>query len=315
MATTKCNGGANHCEAVAIGWVEPSAVVPTGVSYMEMSMTGAVSVNAIYTNSIIYNNSGTSIKGGGSFSQISPYFNATTTTPYTTYGIRPAMMLAAETCPGGCTSGNTLGWQPNVSQMNAVVAAAVAGVNHPPTGALNCSASITTDAGYGALAGYISPNSYGTGMSPACNTQILGTAASPISPNIMQANNLYYVQGAYHWSNATGTFAPGSIFIEFASYGGEFPLDGGQAMAVWGLTQGAVAVAGMAYEPGPVDLPRKFPEMDIVIPNYTQGQTVIEALWKGTLVPWQVNFAGDPLASPYPLEPAGRPRRRMGFIP
>ena len=62
-----------------------------------------------------------------------------------------------------------------------------------------------------------------------------------------------------------------------------------------------MAVAGMAFEPGPVDLPRKYPEMDITVPNYAQGQTVMEALWKGTLAPWQVNFAGDPLASPFPL--------------
>jgi hypothetical protein len=314
MATTRCNGGANNCEAAAIGWVEPSAVVPAGVSYMEMSMTGAVSVNAIYTDSIIYNNTGGSIKGGGSFAQTNPYFNTTTATPYTSYGIRPAMMLAAETCPSGCTNANATGWQPSVSQMNKVVAAAVAGADHPPAGKLNCSASITTDTGYGELAAFISPNSYGSGMSSACNTQILGTAASPVSPGITESNNLYYIQGAAQWSNSTGTFAAGSIFIDFSSYGGQFP-QGSQALAVWGLTQGAVAVAGMAYEPGPVDLPRKYPEMDIVIPNYTQGQTVIEALWKGTLVPWQVNFAGDPLASPYPLQPQTHMERPARFRP
>jgi len=103
-----------------------------------------------------------------------------------------------------------------------------------------------------------------------------------------------------------------------SSSNGNLPGDPNQTTAAWFLSQGAAAAMGNgASEPNAADAQRKFPFVEILVPDYVQGQTAIEALWKATYYPWGAVFMGDPLASPFSL-PASRvtsfpPHRRQPF--
>jgi hypothetical protein len=133
---------------------------------------------------------------------------------------------------------------------------------------------------------------------------MLGSFADPAPGPVSMRNILLYDQSEPTWSYRDPSFIPGAgIGFSVTSFSGDLPSDGIQTNASSWLQQGAVAAEGSAVEPCEL-LVYKFPDPALVIPNYTQGQTVIEALWKSVRLPWQGNFLGDPLAAPFSL-PAG----------
>ena len=70
-------------------------------------------------------------------------------------------------------------------------------------------------------------------------------------------------------------------------------------MASW-ITAGAVASAGASVEPCS-NINARYPDEEILLRNYTQGQTVIEAIWKSIAQPWKSSAVGDPLAAPFSI--------------
>lgn len=96
-------------------------------------------------------------------------------------------------------------------------------------------------------------------------------------------------------------FVPGAIADHLTSFGGELVGSGQMSALAW-LEAGATGSYGTVVEP--CNLLPKFPHPAIVIGNYLNGDTLIEAYWKSVAMPGQGIFIGEPLAAPY------RPKER-----
>jgi uncharacterized protein (TIGR03790 family) len=91
-------------------------------------------------------------------------------------------------------------------------------------------------------------------------------------------------------------FLPGAIADHLTSTGGQL-TDSDQMSSLRWLEAGATGSYGTVSEP--CNYPTKFPHPGIVIYNYMQGESLIEAYWKGVAWPSQGIFIGEPLAAPF----------------
>jgi uncharacterized protein (TIGR03790 family) len=91
-------------------------------------------------------------------------------------------------------------------------------------------------------------------------------------------------------------FLPGAIADHVTSAGGML-TDSFQMSSLRWLEAGATGSYGNVSEP--CNYPMKYPHPGIVIYNYMQGESLIEAYWKGVAWPSQGIFIGEPLATPY----------------
>jgi uncharacterized protein (TIGR03790 family) len=94
---------------------------------------------------------------------------------------------------------------------------------------------------------------------------------------------------------------PGALADHLTSFGGRLDAKGGQMSAVAWIDAGATASYGTVSEP--CAHPQKFPHPQVLLLNYAQGSTAIEAYWKSVAWPLQGVFIGEPLAAPYAKAP------------
>ncbi len=92
-------------------------------------------------------------------------------------------------------------------------------------------------------------------------------------------------------------WVPGALADHLTSFGGVLSNDMGQMSALEWIASGATATYGTVSEP--CAHPQKFPHPQIVLLNYVQGATAIEAYWRSVAWPVQGLFIGEPLAAPY----------------
>lgn len=108
---------------------------------------------------------------------------------------------------------------------------------------------------------------------------------------------LFYFSGAALVPGLeTLRFVPGAIADHLTSAGGNL-TDSIQMSALRWLEAGATGSYGTVVEP--CNLPGKFPFIPVVMARYVQGETLIEAYWKSVLMPGQGIFIGEPLAAPF----------------
>jgi uncharacterized protein (TIGR03790 family) len=91
-------------------------------------------------------------------------------------------------------------------------------------------------------------------------------------------------------------FRAGAVADHLTSTGGV--LFGGNQMsaAAW-IKQGATASYGSVTEP--CNVPQKFPNIEVLLRHYLEGDSILEAYWKSVAMPGQGLFIGEPLARPY----------------
>ncbi len=293
-------------QAVALGWVRPAQILPS------VRSDGPRSMSAVVAN-------GSWVKGslgscGGERTSawteddgpVNPYFNSASKAPFTDHRLRPTMLLAGETCPTCAANRDTYRgpWLADVPTAKATIDAAVAAVDTNPTGG-NIYWALTADTIRSQTALFVSPLVLGRGLSPRVYAQVLGSHAAPYPADISSKNILVYDEGAAHWNYPGATFLPGAgIGFAVTSTSGYLPYDHNQTNVASWLQAGAVAAYGNAVEPCHQWI-YKSPDPVILVANYLQGQTVVEALWKSVRLPWGANFVGDPLASPFSI--AGAP--------
>jgi len=92
-------------------------------------------------------------------------------------------------------------------------------------------------------------------------------------------------------------FLPGAPADHLTSFGGQLLNNPGQMSALEWLKGGATASYGTVVEP--CNHLAKFPHPGILMGNYAQGDTLIEAYWKSVAWPGEGVFIGEPLARPY----------------
>ena len=109
---------------------------------------------------------------------------------------------------------------------------------------------------------------------------------------------LFYHTGlAYVPDIASNHYLPGAIADHLTSGAGVGINHHGQMKAFRWLEAGVTGSYGAVIEP--CNFPQKFPNPKILIPNYLNGDTLIEAYWKSVQQPGEGLFIGEPLARPW----------------
>lgn len=96
------------------------------------------------------------------------------------------------------------------------------------------------------------------------------------------------------------TYLPGAFADHLTSFGGAGLSTKGQMKAFRWLEAGATASYGTVVEP--CSYPAKFPDPNVLIPYYLEGETILEAYWKSVRMPGEGLFIGEPLARPFATE-------------
>lgn len=98
----------------------------------------------------------------------------------------------------------------------------------------------------------------------------------------------------------TLNFMPGAVADHLTSFGGVLFGDGQMSSLKW-LEAGATGSYGSVSEP--CNYWQKFPNPAVMVSHYLAGETLIESYWKSVFWPTQGLFIGEPLATPYYVEP------------
>jgi len=208
----------------------------------------------------------------------SPYFNSTSTRPFTDLGLRLSMLLAADDVAGakamilrGVASDGTLG------QHGA-----------PP---VNAYYVITPDRARSARAPLFPPPGRINGI--GVDVHVESTSALEDVNRV-----LLYMTGAVKVDKLDRIgWVPGAMGDHLTSFGGALDGKHGQMTAKAWIASGATASYGPVSEP--CAHPQKFPHPQVLLLQYAQGSTLIEAYWKSVAWPQQGLFIGEPLAAPF----------------
>jgi uncharacterized protein (TIGR03790 family) len=217
----------------------------------------------------------------------SPLFNNNTLQPFTDMGLRPSMLLAASSIDAakalierGIASDQQLGKR-GVPEVQAVFAST-------PDAARNVRAALYPPGG----------QFKGLGMqvlqTPVPQTQA-SQAADP-APALQRV--VLYQTGAVR-VNAPETipWVPGALADHLTSFGGQLFEAHGQMTVLDWIDAGATASHGTVSEP--CNHLQKFPHPQVLLLNYLQGSSAIEAYWRSLAWPAQGLLVGEPLAAPF----------------
>jgi uncharacterized protein (TIGR03790 family) len=213
----------------------------------------------------------------------SPMFNHGSHRPWSQLGVRPSMLLAADDeaqaralIDRGVASTSSLGriFGPSsraVFVSTADLARSVRSPLFPPPGPVKS-----------------------TGVTVVTTKESSGAAAEPAPQDAV----IVYQTGAatlVHLERLR--LLPGALADHLTSSGGVLDGSSGQTTALAWIRAGASASYGTVSEP--CNHLQKFPHPQILLLNYVQGATALEAYWRSVLWPTQGLLVGDPLAAPF----------------
>ena len=202
----------------------------------------------------------------------SPYFNSNSAHPYTDFGIRLSMLLPVE----------------SINQAHALIdRGKISGFSVLPASAYFLN---TSDRERSSRAIFFPKSG---------NIPQLKLAIKTLKKDSIKGVNdiIIYQTGLTTVPNLdTLHFLPGALADHLTSSGGDL-LGTRQMSSLRWLEAGATASYGTVSEP--CNYPQKFPNATILLKNYLQGASAIEAYWKSVEWPSQGIFIGEPLATPY----------------
>ena len=210
-------------------------------------------------------------------SKPSPYFNNGTSRPFAELGLRPSMLLASRDAAGGkalidrgVASDHKLA-KPGVPPANAVF------VN-------------TNDKARNVRAVLFPP----AGLSASVGVQV--TVRDADNSAALQRVFLYQTGLVRMDAIDKLQWLPGALADHLTSSGGQLLGTSQMSVLDW-LESGATASYGTVSEP--CNHLQKFPHPQILLLNYVQGATALEAYWRSVAWPTQGVFVGEPLAAPF----------------
>lgn len=244
-----------HIQAYALAWKRPYRA---GC----MSITSAVSLgfDSAYCAS------------GCKPTRASTYYGSSSRAPFKDYGMRPAMLLAAD----------------NPDQARAMIRRGVAADYTRPDGKVLLMS--TSDR-------HRNVRSRGYQQVRQVFSSVLDIRIEKADWPSSPTDVLMYFTGLKHVPYLERlSFQPGAIADHLTSTGGV--LSGSDQMNIldW-IGAGATASYGAVVEP--CNFPQKFPNPGMFISRYLTGDTLIEAYWKSVQMPGQGVFIGEPLANPF----------------
>jgi len=212
-------------------------------------------------------------------SRASPYFDKASAKPFSDFRMRLSMLLAASDVAGGkrlidrgVAADRSLGWRGAPPVQAHFLSThdrirSVRAYDFPPAGLLR---------------------SQGVALLPAVADR-LGDEARRV---LIYQTGLFRVAGLEHID-----WVPGALADHLTSYGGQLQGQSGQMSAMAWIDSGATASHGAVTEP--CSHRQKFPHPQVLLLQYIQGATAIEAYWKSVAWPQQSLFVGEPLAAPF----------------
>lgn len=251
----------SETQALALAWVQPYAVNCN-------SITGALALG--YDAQLCSQSCAPSRR--------SPYFNNATARPYRDLGFRPSMLLAAA----------------NVAQAKAMIRRGVdsdhsLGLRGAPP--VNAYFVTTPDKARSVRTIYFPP----AGLIPRVGVEVHLESTRALA-NVDRV--LLYETGAVRVGKLdTVHWVPGALADHLTSTGGQLIGGGGQMSILEWISSGATASYGTVSEP--CSHPQKFPQPQVLLLNYVQGSSALEAYWKSVAWPQQGVFVGEPLAAPF----------------
>ncbi len=204
--------------------------------------------------------------------RVSPYYNSPTQTPWQTYQMRPAMLLAGA----------------DFKQVKQLIGRGLRADGSRPAGTAYLLA--TSDRQRNVRAAFYPDIQQRFGR----DFRIEHIKANAITDRY---DIMFYFTGMRQVDGLDRIgFRPGAIADHLTSAGGV--LDGKHQMSSlrW-LEAGATGSYGAVTEP--CNFPGKFPHPGLVMKWYFRGDTLIEAYWKSVAMPGQGVFIGEPLARPF----------------
>ena len=204
--------------------------------------------------------------------QLSRYYDSSSTAPYSQLHLRPTMSIAAA----------------NFEAARRLIDRGVRsdGSAPPGTAYLLVSGDTARDVrrdGYGDVQMLV------TGR---IRVQVLSAPELRGSSDVMA----YFIGASQVGALGSLRFLPGSVADHLTSFGGML-TDSTQMSSLRWLEAGATGSYGTVVEP--CNLTAKFPNPALLLNHYLAGETLIEAYWKSVAMPGQGIFIGEPLAAPY----------------
>ncbi len=248
-------------QALALAWTRPYAVNCN-------SITGALALG--YDGSLCEHSCNASLR--------SPYFNNGSSRPFSDLKMRPAMLLAAN----------------DVAAAKAMIARGVAadgslGLRGAPP--VHVYFVTTADTARSARSPLFPPA--GPLRRAGIEVHVEATQAVENARRVL----LYQTGLPTVGGLATIKWVPGALADHLTSFGGALESGTGQMSALEWIGSGATASYGTVSEP--CSHWQKFPHPQILLLNYLQGATALEAYWKSVMWPQQGVFIGEPLAAPF----------------
>lgn len=256
----------DRVQALALVWTEPFAVECN-------ALTAALAIGF----------QGRLCEQSCAASRASPMFATQTSRPYGDLGVLPAMQLAARSVEAGRALVDR-GLAADASLVGKRAASAQAYFVSTEDKARNVRAALfpaADDAG-------------------AVAVRRLQQSALP--EHLPQT--LIYQTGLMRADLASIGWWPGALADHLTSFGGRLDAapDASQMSALDWLEAGATASYGTVSEP--CNHWQKFPHPRLLLQNYLQGSSALEAYWRSVAWPGQGVFIGEPLAAPLaPLSP------------
>lgn len=248
-------------QALALAWMQPFAVACNGIT---AALTLGLDLQACQKTC--------------DASKPSRYFNSPSAKPFTELGLRPSMLLAART----------------IDSAKALIDRGVAAdgqlgkLGGPPANAVFVS---TSDKARSVRAALFPPQ----GMVRGKAVQVLlheGAEATSLSRVF-----LYQTGVVQQPEIDRQQWLPGALADHLTSFGGQLMDGSGQMSVLDWLEAGATASYGTVSEP--CNHLQKFPHPQVLLLNYLQGATALEAYWRSVAWPAQGVFVGEPLAAPF----------------
>jgi uncharacterized protein (TIGR03790 family) len=202
----------------------------------------------------------------------SSYFGRPSATPYTDYGIRPTIAIAAE----------------NFQDARELIDRGVTSDQTRPAG----------------TAYLVSTSDRARNVRSRSYTAVAARMADWISTRVVESEALqdtsdilFYFTGRVSVPYLdTLQFAPGAIADHLTSSGGKL-TNSRQMSALRWLEAGATGSYGTVVEP--CALTGKFPNPGILMDLYGAGRTLLQAYWQSVQQPGEGIFIGEPLAAPF----------------
>jgi uncharacterized protein (TIGR03790 family) len=251
-------------QAVAMAWRQPFAVSCNAI-------TGALSLGF---------DPGVCVDAGSHCAPTRPsrYFNSASIRPHSGLGLRPSMLIAAK----------------DVASAKALIERGVASDTSLAlrgAGTTHAYFNATQDRARSARAPLFPKPGFVRGSAVMIHVE-----KKPVLEDIDRV--IVYQTGATHVDKLdTIRWVPGALADHLTSFGGRLDGSAGQMSVLEWISSGATASYGTVSEP--CSHPQKFPHPQVLLANYLQGSTAIEAYWKSVAWPLQGLFIGEPLAAPF----------------